>query len=122
MQQVSFRRMDEGTPADYALLNSLEDEFVAALPERILAALGELEQSLAGYQISRLEHSLQSATRAERDGADIEMIVGALIHDLGDDLAPLTIPTCGGDYPPLCAKRSRLDHRASRCFSEVLLW
>ena len=89
MQQVSFRRMDEGTPADYALLNSLEDEFVAALPERILAALGELEQSLAGYQISRLEHSLQSATRAERDGADIEMIVGALIHDLGDDLAPL---------------------------------
>ena len=89
MQQVSFRRMDEGTPADYALLKGLEDEFVAALPERILAALRELEQSLAGYQISRLEHSLQSATRAERDGADIEMIVGALIHDLGDDLAPL---------------------------------
>ena len=89
MQQVSFRSMDEGTPADYALLNRLEDEFVAALPERILAALRELEQSLAGYQISRLEHSLQSATRAERDGADIEMIVGALIHDLGDDLAPL---------------------------------
>ena len=88
MQQVSFRRMDEGTPADYALLNKLEDEFVAALPERILAALKGLEQSLVGYQISRLEHSLQSATRAERDGADIEMIVGALIHDLGDDLAP----------------------------------
>ena len=89
MHQVSFRRMDEGTPADYALLNRLEDEFVAALPERILAALNGLEQSLTGYQISRLEHSLQSATRAERDGADIEMIVGALIHDLGDDLAPL---------------------------------
>ena len=89
MQQVNFRHMDEGTPADYALLNRLEDEFVAALPERILAALRELEQSLSGYQISRLEHSLQSATRAERDGADIEMIVGALIHDLGDDLAPL---------------------------------
>ena len=89
MQQVSFRRMDEGTPHDYALLNRLEDDFVAALPERILAALQKLEHSLAGYQISRLEHSLQSATRAERDGADIELIVGALIHDLGDDLAPL---------------------------------
>ena len=89
MQQVSFRRMDEGTPADYALLNRLEDEFVTTLPERILAALKGLEKSLAGYQISRLEHSLQSATRAERDGADLEMIVGALIHDLGDDLAPL---------------------------------
>ena len=89
MQHVSFRRMDEGTSADYAFLNRLEDEFVANLPERILTALRGLDQSLAGYQISRLEHSLQSATRAKRDGADIEMIVGALIHDLGDDLAPM---------------------------------
>lgn len=59
MQQVSFRRLDEGTPADYPLLNRLEDEFIAALPERILAALMDLEHPLAGYQISRLEHSLQ---------------------------------------------------------------
>ena len=89
MQRVSFRRMDEGTCTDYELLSRLEDEFVTALPERILDAIKNLDNSLAGYQISRLEHSLQSATRAERDGADIEMIVGALIHDLGDDLAPL---------------------------------
>ena len=88
MQRVSFRRMDEVTPTDYELLSRLEDEFVTALPERILDALKNLDNSLAGYQISRLEHSLQSATRAERDSADIEMIVGALIHDLGDDLAP----------------------------------
>jgi predicted HD phosphohydrolase len=89
MQQVSFRRMDEGTPADYALLNSLEERFVETLPDRILAALDGLKNSLAGYQINRLEHSLQSASRAEDDGADIELIVAALIHDLGDDLAPL---------------------------------
>ena len=89
MQHVSFKRMDEGTSQDYAFLNALEDEFVVALPDRLLAALTGLEGSLAGYQISRLEHSLQSATRAEADRADIELIVGALIHDLGDDLAPL---------------------------------
>jgi predicted HD phosphohydrolase len=89
MQHVSFIRMDEGTTEDYAFLNALEDEFVVALPDRLLAALTSLEGSLAGYQINRLEHSLQSATRAEADGADIELIVGALIHDLGDDLAPL---------------------------------
>ena len=89
MQRISFRRMDEGTPTDYELLSRLEDEFVTTLPERILDALKNLDNSLAGYQISRLEHSLQSATRAECDGADIEMIVGALIYDLGDDLAPL---------------------------------
>ena len=89
MQHVSFKRMDEGTSQDYAFLNALEYEFVVALPDRLLAALTSLEGSLAGYQISRLEHSLQSATRAEADRADIELIVGALIHDLGDDLAPL---------------------------------
>ena len=89
MQQVSFRRMDEGNATDYRLLNRLEDDFVRDLPNRILTALQNLERSLAGYQVSRLEHSLQSATRAERDGGDIEMIVAALIHDLGDDLAPI---------------------------------
>ena len=89
MQHVSFIRMDKGTAEDYAFLNALEDEFVVALPDRLLAALTSLEGSLAGYQINRLEHSLQSATRAEADGADIELIVSALIHDLGDDLAPL---------------------------------
>ena len=92
MQHVSFKRMDEGTSQDYAFLNALEDEFVVALPNRLLAALNGLEGSLAGYQISRLEHSLQSATRAEADGADIELIIGALIHELGDDLTPLNNP------------------------------
>lgn len=86
---VSFTRMDEGTEVDYALLDDLEQQYISALPDRIMTALQHLEQSLAGYQISRLQHSLQSATRAENDGADIEFIVGALIHDLGDELAPL---------------------------------
>ena len=92
MQRASFRRMDEGTPTDYELLSKLEDEFVSALPERIVNALKDLDNSLVGYQVSRLEHSLQSASCAGRDGADIEMIVRAFIHDLGDDLAPLNHP------------------------------
>ena len=58
------------------------------MPDRLLTALGRLGDSLQGYQVSRLQHSLQSATRAEVDGADIEMIVAALVHDLGDELAP----------------------------------
>ena len=89
MQRVSVRRIDEGTPIDYELLSRLKDEFISPLPEFICDALKNLDNSLASYQISRLEHSLQSATRAERDGADIEMVVGTLIHDLGDNLAPL---------------------------------
>lgn len=88
MKTVSFTRMDEGTTEDYAFLHVLERDYIASLPDRLLDALKGLDNSLAGYKISRLEHSLQTATRAEADGADDEMIVAALIHDLGDDLAP----------------------------------
>jgi len=85
---VSFSRMDQGTVKDYALLDKFEKQHIKALPDRLMEALSNLENSLAGYKLSRLEHSLQSASRAEDDNADIELIVAALIHDLGDDLAP----------------------------------
>ena len=85
---VSFTRMEDGTREDYELLDRAEREYVRALPGRVLAALGNLDQSLPGYRVSRLEHSLQAATRALRDGADDELVVAALIHDVGDDLAP----------------------------------
>ncbi|GAB7528366.1 HD domain-containing protein [Pseudomonas sp. 3A(2025)] len=88
MQQVDFIRMKDGTAEEYHFLEHLESEFNKDLPARILAALSKLEDSLSGYRVSRLQHSLQAAARAEADGADEEMIVGALIHDLGDELAP----------------------------------
>ena len=75
MKTVSFTRMDEGTTEDYAFLHGLERDYIASLPDRLLDALKGLDNSLAGYKISRLEHSLQTATRAEADGADDEMIV-----------------------------------------------
>jgi predicted HD phosphohydrolase len=85
---VSFRRMEQGTREDYELLDRAERAYVGALPDRLLAALRKLDQSLQGYRVTRLGHSLQTATRALRDGADDELIVAALIHDVGDDLAP----------------------------------
>ena len=104
MQRVSFIRMDEGTKENYAFLNALEDEFVVVLPDRLLAALNSLGGSLAGCKIKRLKHSLQSATRAEADGADIELIVGALIHELGDDLAPLNHSQLAGSIISPCVR------------------
>jgi predicted HD phosphohydrolase len=85
---VSFRRMEDGTREDYELLERAERGYVRELPDRLLAALRKLDQSLQGYPVSRLSHSLQAATRALKDGADYELIVAALIHDVGDDLAP----------------------------------
>jgi predicted HD phosphohydrolase len=88
MRTVSFRQMKDGTKAEYLFLGRLERDYIARLPDRILHALAGMDDGLDGYQITRLAHSLQTATRAEADGADEEMIVGALIHDLGDSLAP----------------------------------
>jgi len=88
MGKVSFTQMKEGSKEDYELLSKFEKEFAEKLPDRILEALRNLGESMDGYQVSRLEHSLQSATRAERDGADEEMIVATLVHDIGDSLAP----------------------------------
>jgi predicted HD phosphohydrolase len=85
---VQFTRMADGTRHDYQLLHSLEQQYITHLPERLVAALQRLDDGLAGYQISRYQHSLQTATRAMRDGADVEMIVAALLHDIGDDLSP----------------------------------
>ena len=88
MNQVAFTQMKDGTAEEYQFLQGLEHDYIRALPERLLTALEGLGDSLQGYQISRLEHSLQSATRAEADGADIDMVVAALVHDIGDALAP----------------------------------
>jgi predicted HD phosphohydrolase len=85
---VGFTQMKDGTAEDYALLELYERDYLRAYPDRILAALGELNTGLGGYALTRLEHSLQTATRARRDGADDEMVVAALVHDIGDDLAP----------------------------------
>jgi predicted HD phosphohydrolase len=88
MHTVSFRQMKDGTQAEYLFLNRLERDYIGRLPDRILHALRALDDALGGYRVTRLAHSLQTATRAEADGADEEMIAGALIHDLGDSLAP----------------------------------
>jgi predicted HD phosphohydrolase len=90
MDTVAFTSMADGTAEDYALLDRYEEGYLASLPDRLLEALDKLKSSLAGYQVSRYEHSLQSATRALRDGRDEEYVVAALLHDIGDELAPYT--------------------------------
>lgn len=85
---VSFRQMQDGTREDYLLLDESERAYAAGLADRVLGNLKRLDHSLEGYPVSRLGHSLQAATRALRDGADEELIVAALLHDIGDELAP----------------------------------
>ncbi len=87
-QVVSFTQMKHGTREDYQLLAQGEIEFATQLPQRIISGLRELDHSLPGYPLTRLAHCLQTATRARNDGADDEMVLAALVHDIGDMLAP----------------------------------
>ena len=89
MEQAKFTQMKDGTKEDYLLLEKHEKKFIEGTAERIIKFMSGLTKTLEGYKINRLEHSLQSATRALNDKADDEMVVATLLHDIGDELAPL---------------------------------
>lgn len=88
ISQVKFTQMKDGDKEDYDFLTEHEIEYTKGTADRLLKAMVDLDQSLSGYQITRLGHSLQSATRAWKDGADTDWIVSALLHDIGDIYAP----------------------------------
>jgi len=87
MKKVKFTQMKDGTKDYYLLLEKHEKKFIEETPSRIIKYMNSLTSTLEGYHVSRLEHSLQSATRALQDKAEDEMIDAALLHDIGDELA-----------------------------------
>jgi len=89
METVKFLQMKDGTKEDYLLLEKHEKKYIEGTADRLIKFMSGLTNTLEGYQITRLEHSLQSATRALNDKANDEMVVATLLHDIGDELAPL---------------------------------
>ncbi|WP_136246879.1 HD domain-containing protein [Halomonas borealis] len=88
MNQARFRYFGEARHDEWALIDDRFRDYVADAPRRVLEHLDRLSGDTHGYPVDRYEHSLQTATRALRDGADEEMVVCALLHDIGDDLSP----------------------------------
>ncbi len=84
---VNFTAMKYGTASDYELVFAHDARNAAQQADRVLDWLRQMDGD-SPYQISRLDHCLQTATRAENDGADDETIACALLHDIGDVLAP----------------------------------
>ena len=89
MKTVNFTEMKNGTKDDYQLLEKYEKNFERQTADRILKYLSKQTSTLEGYKISRLEHALQAATRAYNNNESEEMVVATLLHDIGDDLAPM---------------------------------
>ncbi len=86
--RASFHAMTEGSAEDWRAISTANAAFARALPDRLLTHLKLLEGDSGGFAVDRLEHSLQTASRAFRDGRDEEYVVCALIHDIGDILGP----------------------------------
>lgn len=86
--RAKFHAMTEGTLEDWRLIGAEFQRFAGGLPERVIAHLKLLRGDFGGFPIDRLEHCLQTATRAHQAGRDEEYVVSALLHDIGDTLGP----------------------------------
>ncbi len=84
--QTNFKTFAESSQEDWSLIAKNAAEFNKGLADRVLAHLKLLDGDFGGFPVDRLEHSLQTATRAHRDGRDEEYVVCALLHDIGDTL------------------------------------
>jgi len=88
MAKAAFTSMTVGTAEDWKAIGAAGRAFNAAHADRLIAALKDLGEDQGGFAVNRLEHSLQTATRAHRDGRDEEYVVCALMHDIGDLMGP----------------------------------
>lgn len=84
-----FTRMDDATPEQLAVvLSEAQIHLTDKLPATMISLLNTLKGPTLGYAVDRYEHSLQTASRAHREGARTDMVVAALLHDVGDTFAP----------------------------------
>jgi predicted HD phosphohydrolase len=86
---TTFTQMIDGTADDWAIIEREMEEHAKGLPTRLLTHLQLLRDDSGGFAVDRLEHSLQTATRAAEDGRDEEYVACALLHDIGDTLGPM---------------------------------
>ncbi len=91
-KRAQFHAMTEGTAEDWAIIGNCAKHFNKGLTDRVLDHLKLLDGDFGGFAIDRLQHSLQTATRAFRDGRDEEYVVCALLHDIGDTLGSFNHP------------------------------
>jgi predicted HD phosphohydrolase len=86
---VAFTRIRDGSPEEFASVMASLRTLTGNLPYRILEGLKQsADEGVGGYQVNRIQHVLQSATRAHRAGENTDYVVAALVHDIGDLMAP----------------------------------
>ena len=75
--RAKFPSMEEGTQEDWQIIGSHFGNFASKVADRVLDHLKLLDGDFGGFPIDRMQHSLQTATRAHRDGRDEQYVVMA---------------------------------------------
>ena len=91
-QSATFGAMTEGTALDWKIIAAHNQELASDVASRVLDHLKLLEGDNGGFSVDRMEHSLQTATRAYRANKSDEYVVCALLHDIGDTLGTYNHP------------------------------
>jgi len=79
----SFTRMADSTEEQWRRIGRETLANQPRVAERVLAMLRSLSEIVDGFACDQLTHSLQTAARAEAAGADDEIVIAALCHDVG---------------------------------------
>jgi predicted HD phosphohydrolase len=89
--------MDQSTTEEWMAIGREVAVRQNRMPHMIKSMLRQLEAQVDGFEINQLQHGLQTATRAERDGAPEEMIVAALCHDIGKVISVVNHPAIAAE-------------------------
>src|SRR5881275_1055733 len=89
----TFTRMDESTAEQWGQIGVESAKSQQSQGETVLQLLRMLSNIVSGFAVDQLTHCLQTATLAERAGADKEVVVASLCHDIGK---VVSVPNHGG--------------------------
>ena len=98
-----FKKMSEGTKEEWDHISQEHAPHIMDMPSRVVEMLKQLESLSLGFGTNQLHHALQTATMAKRAGADDEMVLISLIHDMGK---VVNVPNHG----KICAEIIKTNH------------
>ena len=122
-ERARFASFEESTAEDWAIIAPQLEVTQGLVADRVLDLLRALESDHGGFPVHRLEHSLQTATRAERGGEDDEYVFCALIHDIGDTLSPYNHPDiAAGIVKPFVSEANHFMVQRHGIFQGYYFW
>ncbi|MBG7604023.1 MAG: phosphohydrolase [Actinobacteria bacterium] len=122
-ERATFTSFEESTAEEWAIIAPQLEITQSFVAERVIGLLGDLKTDHGGFPIDRLEHSLQTATRAERDGRDDEYVLCALLHDIGDTLSPFNHPDiAAGILKPFVSEANHFMVKNHGTFQGYYFW